>query len=345
MTENLGERLTEQLDAAAPPLAIDAEILAAVGRKRVRARRAALGGGLTAGLAAIVAAAVVLPAAFGGGGGSVPADVPSNAADGTTEEPAEEQPSHPLPSIDPDKFYVWYPQDAGTSTAESELLTEALWQYLAGRNLDLRRSGEPGDEYVPVTRENFPEFARQINELNEMVQEGDGFRAVPLGHTQPVYQYDPSLILQYSEEYSEWLGIKVSPKDGYLSGPGQPERGSGDQQYVPHLYAGCEDLRYDAQGTGGWKTDFTCTETTTSSGEQVAISEVLGINPSGTGFSRSVTVVVYRADGSALTLADTMSLHDTHIPVADDYLEKKKFALDADALIALAEALPNVIVK
>jgi len=345
MTENLTERLTEQLDHGAPPLGITADAMAAKGRKRLRARRFALGGGLTAGVAAIAAAVLVLPAAFGGGGGSGPADVPGNAASGT----AEEQPSHPLPSLDPEKSYEWYgdEDEENTSTAETEQLTDALWQYLAGKGLELLKQGDEYDEFDEVTRENFPEFARQIDELNEIVEEGGGYSSVPLDHTQPVYAYDRDLILQFSDDgqYLDGLGIKVSPKDSYLPGPGQPERGAGDQQFTPHLYAGCEDLRYDGQGTDGWKTDFTCSDATTSTGEQVAISEVLVVNPGGTGAYRSLTVVVYRADGSALTMTDTMELRDTHIPVADDYLEKKDFALDAEDLIALAEALPSVIVK
>lgn len=346
MTENLSERLAEQLDHGAPPLGITADAMAAKGRKRVRARRFALGGGLTAGVAVIAAAALVLPAAFGGGGGSAPADVPADVPVNAAEAPAEEQPSHPLPPIDPDKFYDWTSTGDGASTAETEQLTDALWEYLAGKGLDLKQLVEPGDKFVTVTRENFPEFLRRINELMEDTPDGNGESSpVPNGHTQPAYEYG-NLIVQYSKDkqYTDTLSVKVSPKDGYLPGPGQPERGV-DTQYVPHLFAGCEDIEYGGQSVDAWKTDFTCSDATTSTGEQAAISEALVINPYGTGAYRSLTVVVYRADGSAVTLTDTMQLQDTHVAVADDYLEKKKFALDTDALIALAEALPNVIVK
>ena len=339
MTHDLGRRLAEQLDDAAPPLGIDAEILAAVGRKRMRAKRFTVGG-LTAGVAALAAAAVVLPAAFGSGGGPGPAADPSDAASAF-----DEQPSFPLPETDPDTLYYWTAAGPVTATAETERLEEALWEFLQGEGLELKTDGEDGDRFVPVTRENFPGFGRVEQRL---AMRGDHWE--PIDYVQPVYVLGTDLFLQYDPDgrYSDQLGVTFTPKGGYLPGPGGGEAFEGypAEGFAPHLYAGCEDFRFDAQTSTGnaWKADFTCTQTTTGGGEAVDVAELVMNNPTGVSY-RVLTVTVYRADGNAVTLTDRMMHHlvDDAPNLAD--LATTGYALDADALIALAEALPDVIVK
>ncbi|GIG67267.1 hypothetical protein Pen01_35620 [Phytomonospora endophytica] len=140
----------------------------------------------------------------------------------------------------------------------------------------------------------------------------------------------------------------MAPKDGFLPGPDDRDgiEGLPDDAYAPHFYASCHDIRFDAQTSTGkaWNADYTCSETTTSRGERVEVTDLVMNNPANVSY-RTLTVTVYRADGNAVSVTNKMMNHfvDGAPHLAD--LATVDYALDAEGLIALAEALPDVIVE
>ena len=345
MTEDLRSRLADGLRRAAPPTRITTDALVHKGRQRARVRRYALGGGVTAGVAVFAAAALMLQAALGGGTGHAAAD-PSGFPSGTATDGPLAQPEVTLPPIESENDYTWAGRNP-TTTEESTALDTALWDFLSGRGFDMYVMPDGIESTKPLDPATRPRVQRIDDQLARHVPYMGGWKGEDTGYQQPAYELKPNaeLLLQLDPDkrYGEYFRLKVFPKGGYLDGPAQNTGRTPSMGFEPHLVGGCDDYTFDSQGATGKLADYECRYGTTSAGERYLLVDET-TSGSGALISRLKTLVLYRADGSAVRLQSSLDCWMENGRPAGFY-EGLEFRMDDAAMVALAEALPDVVVK
>lgn len=233
-----------QLDAAAPPMSLNltADAMTAIGRRslrRHRIARTALGAVATA---VVTALAIVLI-----GPGAHHAPPPDST----------EQPTYPLPSLDPNRSYTWTmapPQEQTsptTSNDETRRLVEGMWRALSAPDAAYGvATGPSRDELTPATAVHRSERGHRSEWsliLNESGAEFDYLATVP------VYSSGgdgPQLYLTMPGDPNgtgpvATVGVTVWPKGSFPGG--RPAAGvksqnvDGWQPPAPYLEVNCSD--------------------------------------------------------------------------------------------------------
>lgn len=359
MTHDLASGLDAELDASSPPTAITPQALIHRGRRR----RAVRTGGLATGLAAVVAGAVFLTGAIGGGG-TVPSGTATDAAAlSGKDRPIPDQPAVTLPELEPGALYAWGKAGPPTDTAEGAQLSAALLAFLTSHDVPNMRLNPPdpanrepsGDadgltvdlsQKVPMTPENYPGMKRYDDALDKWTEYDPGaLTATDIGYSQPVYAWGDGASLYVGDDdggtYEQSFDVKLTPKGGYVPGTAVHKGMLPTLGAAPYLTTGCEDYTFDGQ-FDGTKVRYDCKDLTTPSGEQaLLVDETVGADHTSMRFR---TLVVYRADGTALTVTLGIVLRAALGDRPADYLDTKAFQFTGDDLVALAEALPYVTV-
>ena len=357
MTQDLGPALDAELDASSPATGITPQALIRTGRRR----RAVRTGGLATGLAAVVAGAVFLTGAIGGGG-TAPSGTAIDAAASTGKDrPIPDQPAVTLPQLEPGALYEWGKGGPPTDTAEGARLSAALLEFLTSHDVPNMRLDPPdtanrepsGDgltvdlsQKVPMTPENYPGMKRFNDELAKWTEyEPGALSSTDVGYSQPVYAWGDGAGLFIGDDdggtYEQSFDVKLTPKGGYVPGAAVHKGMLPTMGAAPYLTTGCEDYTYNGQ-FDGTKVHYDCKDLTTPSGEQaLLVDETVGADHTSMRFR---TLVVYRADGTALTATLGLVLRAALGDRPADYLDTKAFQFSGDDLVALAEALPYVTV-
>lgn len=346
MTQDLRSRLTRGLREAAPPTRITTDALIHKGRRRARVRRYALSGGVTAGVAVFAAATLMLQAGLGGGTPNAAGDPSGSPSVDSTADPLA-QPEVTLPPIDPQNDYTWAGRNP-TTTEESAALDTALWDFLNGRGFDMYVMPDGIESTRPLDPASRPRVQRVDDELGRLAPYMGGWTGEETGYQQPAYELKPNgeLLLQLGPEkqYGEYFTFKVFPKGGYLDGPAQNQDRIPSMGFAPHLVGGCDDYTFDSQGTTGKLADYECHDGTTSAGERYLLVDET-TSSSGELITRLKTLVLYRADGSAVRLQSSLDCWMEWELRPAGFYQGLEFRMDDANMVALAEALPDVIVK
>lgn len=359
MTHELNRRLDEQLDAVAPPSGLNAEDLAARGRKRLTARRSALSGGLTLGIAAVLAGAVFLSGGIGAGGNAADGG-PSGDPSASASTPDGEVPRGKLPPLDPNGTYRWI-NDWGSSietpaTPMGEQLTDAYFEYLStvpGADLRTTVHGDPDNpsHWGTVSRSDL----RGMALVDHVIVSGPG-----LGHpvySTPYYEnwnvYEVTINLN-GDRYGDWIQTEIYPKDSYLPGCGKVKGNMLPEAPAPYVVDCGDDYSAYPHGQpeaeAAFEVKYTYTPSTTQNGEQViTVDRDATRTKEGVKESQNVrTVVLYRLDGTALVArAQTLyhggpeDLNGEDTPGALDMTEVPHDATP-EILLGLLQALPAV---
>lgn len=351
MTKDMGSVVSRELRDRIPSTTITADAIVRAGKRRVLGRRLGFAGAFVTGIAALTAGILVLQPI----GGALPSASPSaSSSSGLDESPApppqEVQPSFPLPDLDWNEPYDWnFDSALETETAETVILTERLWQWIAGRgDIELFYFDEFTGETEPITRANFPAIVRAPQNLVEDLEPDPGTFKLgpPTGYRRPLYVLDsgPGIATHVRWSFDEadndaMIGVAFYPKDSYLPGAKSTEASPGNYD-VRHLVAGCEDYRYTGQGGAGEDlADFTCAETAGPDGERILTVECV-LNADSEYSVKTITVVVYRPDGNAVVVDGS--------PISEEGAAHHKGQgpiLTGADLADLALSLPDLVIK
>ncbi|MEV0647670.1 hypothetical protein AB0I28_20615 [Phytomonospora sp. NPDC050363] len=344
MTNDIRSVVSRELEGEIPPSALTADGIVTAGRKRVLGRRLGIGGALVTGVAALAAGILVFQPATGGvATGASPE--PSVSADAAPQ--VEEQPSFPLPDLDWNEGYSWTAASSGTGTPETEVLTDALWEWIAARgDVSLYRHDDAGDADVQITRDNLPPVGR-----SNVFLVGDA-AGEPAAFSRPVYVFgDSSKRLRWVVDGvpdDSAIFLTLYPKDSYLQGAGSIDGVLPLKPDPRYLVAGCEDYRYDSQTHEGQLADFTCDERTGPGGERILTVECV-LDADGDSTQKIVTALVYLPDGNAVVVnAEPIVGHQntgTNPGQGTGQGTGPGPGLTADDMVDLALSMPPVIVK
>ncbi|GIG67261.1 hypothetical protein [Phytomonospora endophytica] len=309
MTRDLARALDEEFAACTPPTAITRELIIHRGRRVRRRRRLALGGGTFGLVAGVVAAALVLAPVAG-----VPIEPPVAIA----------QPEFPLPELDPDEEYFWVPSVAdGRVTPDTAKLDKAYLEHLAAFGRPLVTAGAN-----PITRYTYT------------LGHGDAEFLDPNAYSSPVYFGGDVGVTATDGEYMDSIHVRLSAKGSFLPGAGQP-KGPNPNAPVPYLVPGCEDYTFDRHLGAPSEIDFECAERTGPNGERMIVVTRVKTAGGGEQWMKERFVVVYRLDGTALTVTDDL----VRIDGAQADLRDAGFGLSEEDLVALALAMPDLLVR
>lgn len=320
MSPDIRWTLDKTLPNRLPPTSWDSHELEAQAEKSIRRRR--LGGGVTAVVlfaAALLASLTLFPHAS--------TDVP---AGGRT-------PSFPLPKLDDDQQYYWFPNGFSETDATKEITAE-LWDYLDKHHTQLRLGKLPEDADAVVARTKRQLWtAVETQGSYDAGPEADGSKML---YQQPVYsfatgpKFDGVRFDTGKSVDGETLTVDVYPKDGFKPGTADV---SGEPLLPPRpefLVEGCEDYKANDEASGMRSFAFSCSHPDASSKrDALAVKRTVSAYDGGdTGITN--TVVLYRDDGTAVVVSMTVSAPKPIDP-----------SLSTAELLRIAEAIPDVPVS
>lgn len=336
MTEEMRRSLDELLPSALPPAPWELAELETRARRRTRNRWI---GAASAGLAVAAVVALVVPLAWSGFHTATPPG-----------KERFEQPEFTLPDLDDDEYYHWGDDESTEQTKATKEITKAFWAHMKETydGLELYReddlaSAAPVGEVDPqpivrVDNELWTDPDAEHNGSDETFDKDDYIEPEKI-HEQPLYTLWPGAEGTYSEfrfagsDHGDDLTVKVHPKGGFVEGvPDDPRPQPG--KYPPHpqyLVENCGKFSWNKSGPVDVEVD--CRERTVSTG-RVLIAERVDTSEHGSITQR--TVVLYREDGTAVVVEDVPFKPDAH---------EMSASLDADALIAIAQAIPETVVQ
>ena len=362
MTHELNRRLDEQLDAVAPPSGLNAEDLAARGRKRLTARRSALSGGLTLGIAAVLAGAVFLSGGIGAGGNAAdggPSGDPSAPGwlPGTGPMTPPTAPRGNLPELAPTGNYRWQ-NDWPTETLPElgERLADAYFQYLSsqpGAELRTPIHGDPDNpsRWGVATRSDMAGY-RLVD--RSIVNVDADYEPV---YTTPYYQDTDVNEVTFNtngDRYGDWIKMGVYPKGSYLQGCGIVQGNMLPDAPAPFVVdCGDDYIAYphgDPSAEPGYEVTYTRSSSSTQNGELVITVDrnATRVKDGVKDCIKTRTVVLYRSDGTALVAEADMLYHgDPGDFNGEDTPGSRDFTnADHDAtpeiLLGLLQAMPPV---
>lgn len=352
MTKDMESVVSRELRDRIPPTMITVEGITRAGKRRILGRRLGFAGAFVTGMAALTAGILVLQPGPGGpganAGASADPSVSSSAVD-DLQPPTGEQPSFPLPDLDWSRQYDWGTDGSHAETPETAMLTDALWEWTSGRD-DVHLWWVNGitDGRDPVTRENLLPVYRTKQDLYEDDDPSVSGSATgaATGYSRPVYilntgsDFERSLIWTVDGvENSAAIDMTVYPKGSYLPGAESVEGAAPSAHETRHLVAGCEDYRYDAQGTGENLAEFTCDESEGPDGERIITVEAM-FNATTASEQKMITAVVYQPNGNAVVIEGTAYNSEN-----ERFTRGMGPGLTADDMADLALSLPDVIVR
>ncbi|ADD43512.1 hypothetical protein [Stackebrandtia nassauensis] len=323
MTEQIKAMLDEAARFDEPPSGINGDDVVVKGRKRNRTKRLGLAGGATLSVAAVTALALVLAPTAGG------TEKGDNAA-----ADAIEQPEFELPDLDakPGDKFEWMPKEDGKAgpTDETREFDAAFWEYLEDNfdQVDVAPDMKKV-KFEPLTDTNRTEMTREHMWVNYV----DGEQVpVPVYHDEiPWYRLQANLSLD-REGVADFIDVTVHPKGSFEPGPGE------DYGYR-NLYT-CDRREAGPGGHQPAEADRDCSEKTGPDGEKIA--RITTEYKSGDVLGEERRVIVYRADGTAISVKDwgATRYEDGEMTGSEEP------ALDFEQLTELALALPDdVLVK
>lgn len=303
--------LAKALPRQLPPKAWDSRDLEDRARKSIRRNRLGAAG---AALATLVAVAIAVPILIVG-----------------SDEDGPGPATHSLPALDPDAEYGWTYEPAEPSAATG-LFDKSLRKYLKQHpelNID------DADDLAPV-------MARQTRELWTAVpvggeyEYGEDIPGSKLVYREPVYTLtgdgdERGIIFDGADtDMDERLDVTVHPKGGYEPGFADV---SDDPSRLPrpqYLAAGCQGYKHPEQADTGAYVEFNCTTLDSKQGNEIDAVERTEVLPDKT-VTVTWTVVVYRDDGTAVVVSDTVNAP-----------KRLKISLSPADLAGIAESLPDV---
>lgn len=316
MTEEIKQMFAEHEPAPGRTLGFDPDDLVAGGRRRRKRRAVGIAAGAVLTVAALTAGALALP------------QFVTDRSDAAADDKVE-QPEYPFPDLKPpdDGFYyeIHPSREEGERSKAADEYGKAFTEWFASEQ-DLTFTDWPG---MRVDEDEVLLF--EANTENNGTLIGDPLPRYRIGPT----GYDDEMPVDFEHRFgdrkvSDFLSLTVYPRGSFLDG-------SGDA--VGHL-ANCED-------TTGEETilDVTCTESTGPDGEKIIASDTINKErKTGDIWQKFRTVVVYRADGTAVMTNDSIpgfdgeGAHSTLDPDLDPYLS-------IDDLTDLALSMPDTVVK
>lgn len=331
MTDDLRTALDTELDATAPPSPINGPEIVASGRRSVRRHRLAR----IAVSTVAAAVAVVLGIVLIGPAGQRPLPPDMN-----------EQPSYPLPSLDPGRSYSWTPVGDQTYTEETRAFTLAFWSAFSGMDAGVE-TGIPESRTRPATIDEYPRFSRHEWAL---VADDQAAAFDPPVHTAPHYgltdqQGGVVYLTDLRSGLRAELTVTVYPSGSYL-------REAPNAAFVipatlelssPYIEPNCAE---SARALPPPDYTFTCTGDTGANGEHVARTVATITDTAQTGPGMVKRVVVYQPNGNAIVLQVTMldvAGGDGVFDAADR--ERAENAISVDALTAVGLRIPELPVR
>lgn len=324
MTKDIKQLLDETAGRESLP-AFDADAALKRGHGALARRRLAVGG-LATGVVAIVAAAMVaLPGIMAPAKSDDPADPGPNTNAASPEET--------LPELDPSLYYTWLDEvfwdDQGNAVENLPQQTEGSAKYTNAfyELLDEEFGGYTGDQVA------FGKLGLQLVATPEPFDQSGGydiadeqsFYRLHLNFT--AHQTDSGLIQWGKGEGGfEVLYIDVRAPGDFTEGVEGPGKASvkGDADVFDLL--GCDDRTDEIQAGQTVDVEVTCTENATAKNER--FYEVTEVSQPGTAHAITTRkIVLYRVDGSAVTVSDTGD-------------SGEDVSLDFGQLVAMAQSLP-----
>ena len=348
----------EALQDEPTPSALDMDALERVGRGKVRRRRLGMAG---SGVAVVTAAALILPGALTGWGETANDHAQGQAATGGQQ--SQEQPEFPYPELDPDRKYLYANQDSTGTTAETEELTTAYWEYMSENVPGLTVYNINAPSNPPVNPDHYPEIKRAVSDLWLLPEDTkypqEYHRSSDLqektGYERPIYWLsasDYSNDLWFSgdgdEAYST-MQISIHPKGSFETEPKSYPDGSPKKAVDPHLLTGCED-QVITPGPKTIATDYDCSTMTGPDGEDVQVVEYSVWTGADQEYlaEKTVAVAVTLDNGNAVRIEHSLmggSLIDgeDHVHGPSPIIDMDP-RFDAEQLVDLAVNLPRVVV-
>lgn len=351
MNDEIKELLGKALPPS-PPTAMDGDTAVADGRRRLGRRRYAAGGGALAGVAAVAVTISLAMNTVGGNGGIPGVDVGASPSASASEDPGSGDPGEKLfRQLDPDgdgRMEVdmpvvdlpympdgtvggWNPGFTGVDTAEAATYSDAFWAYLdqtyPGYE-DLTAETMPEDINVApgvrsVVRDHTAQLIEQVSETESRT----------MRYVMPIYILEfsqggfssPATVELPGAEHADGLGMEIYPVGGFTDGTD----GIFD-------LAACEDYETPANGGRTLDHQLDCDESDGPNGELVRTVRE-DMTGSDGGWSVTLTSILYREDGTAVVVTDTV----------EDWegAEVRDPELGFDDLTALAAAMPDTVVK
>ncbi|GIG71509.1 hypothetical protein [Phytomonospora endophytica] len=325
MTKDIKELLDTTAGHESLP-AFDADAALKRGHGALSRRRLAVGG-LTTGVVAIVAAAMVaLPGIMAPAKGGDPSD-PGPGTNAAT-------PREALPELDPDLYYTWLDEvfwdDQGNITENTPEKTESSAKYTGAfyELLDQEFGGYTGDTMdfgrMDLKLVATPEALRDTSGAYEVAEEQVFYR---LHLNFVAHQTDDGLV-QWGNGNGgfEALYIDVRAPGDFTDGLEGPGPGSAKGGAGVFDLLGCEDRTDGAQAGQTVEVDVECIEKATAKNERYI--EVTEVSQPGTEHAITTRkLVLYRVDGSAVTVRDTGD-------------SGQDLSLGFTDLLAMAQALP-----
>lgn len=332
MTRDLRRSIDEAFATMTPPSAITRDVIIHKGRRLRRRRRFAFAGGATSVVAAVTALLLAFPV-----GGSTPPPA------GVT------QPEFPLPTMDPDADYVWSPMTGLEPVTDATAATDDAWRAAfaaaaaetgADVYVNVDPSAPTGAEWVPFSEAGYSPVVRRENRLFRVV--GGSTWAPDLeetGYVAPYFWGGDLALSRDPGQQADVLSVRVLANGSFLPGAGQPYSSPVDPP-APYAVAGCEDYTYHLDaGSSPIAVDYTCADLAGPAGERVLVVETALAKETGT-FHRELAVVLYRADGTAVVVQDSLTSFDIFRPAT----LPDATILDAARLLDIALAMPSVVV-
>ncbi|MEV0650416.1 hypothetical protein AB0I28_34680 [Phytomonospora sp. NPDC050363] len=295
--------------------AFDADAAVKRGHGALGRRKFAIGG-LTTGVVAVIAAAMVaLPGVTAPtGGGADPASPGVNAADPSVDTEDTQRPEG-LPKLDPEKYYTWI--DDGLWDQEGNIIPFAAESTESTAKYDEAFFDLIDEKFGGFTEGPTPtEFGRMETQVISGAEpyEGTSGEYEIVAH-RLIYrlnlafvngQTDDGLIAWGKDKGPfERVRVDVRVPDQFTTGVDGPADDSvkGNPGFFDVI--GCSDRTDAIQAGQTREIDVTCREKTTGIGERyIEVTEVA--DPGGEYEMTETKLVLYRADGSAVVVTDTV---------------------------------------
>ena len=306
-------------------------------------RRTAIGAGLAV-VVAGVAAVLLVSGPWARGSAHDPA-ASAQADQGGQRE-------YPYPEVEEGKNYEWAsgygPGEDGFGTERTKVLDAALLgtQPLADADLAYWPRGYDDTVEPEAATAGAKLLGRRLQSLYPIEgRPGGPLTQLPsLPGSRPAYHGRLAVDTRPGDGFHDLLTVDVVPKGSYRKGAGDIGRiGSVQGGSAPWLTDGCAD--YDGHPQLGLDgpavhTAYTCETVTTSTGLEAFRVTRDRVYEGGGVYEKSVTVVVYQENGNALVVTAALA------PDARGAgLNGGRPCLDGDAVLAVAEALPEVVVE
>ncbi|GAA4902508.1 hypothetical protein LX16_0232 [Stackebrandtia albiflava] len=272
MSPDLRESFRTHETEPAPPTRLTGDVLVARGRRSLRRRRlAGYGSAGTAACAAVVAGVLLV-----GGGGVGTAD---------TTPPANDAAS-PAASPEAERDDVTAEYDAA--------LRDHLAEAFPDAEVELKPFGRVGNAIISWDEGTTGTVDHEYTGLELGGDEGGSSIRLP------------------GDDLATGLSISVRSAEGFTSGEG-PFSPDTAGHTPPEYLLTCEDGS-DSTASGipaDALLDMTCTEATGPGGERIIHHTVIGTGEDGDVMRREVTALLYREDGSAVTVTAWLTAPDS----------------------------------